>query len=99
MALIHYTTASDRPSSGRVAYSIEGPAPVMLDDIWGPLELAARWNVTPQVVYTRKSRGKLPDPDMVRSRVPFWLRSTIESYEASLIKDSIDKHFPHRKND
>lgn len=56
---------------------------VSLDDIWGPLELAARWGVTPQVVYTRKSRGTLPDPDLVISRVPLWLRSTIEVYESA----------------
>lgn len=44
-------------------------------------DLAERWGVKHNTLRVRRSRGQLPPPDMVVSRIPMWLPETIEAYE------------------
>lgn len=44
-------------------------------------DLAERWGVKYGAVLMQRSRGRLPEPDVVVSRVPMWSLDTIESYE------------------
>lgn len=44
-------------------------------------DLAKRWGKTRNAVALDKTRGKLPEPDQVISRVPMWTPETIEEYE------------------
>lgn len=44
-------------------------------------DLAKRWGLNYSAVVMRKSRGRLPEPDKVVSRIPMWLPETIAEYE------------------
>lgn len=46
-------------------------------DIMGPQEVAELLGVKAVTVRTWRSKGMMPDPDMIVSRVPIWTSGTI----------------------
>lgn len=50
-------------------------------ELYGPQELAARWQCSVPALWKRKERGRTPAPDMTISGVPIWTGETLRLWD------------------
>lgn len=58
-----------------LAFVDDYPSPYM-----NPEAVADALGYSTETMYTLKHQGKMPNPDMIQSNVPLWLKATIKNW-------------------